>query len=59
MSVCFKCSLVPQRNITKKESVGPLTHFTGQALVNRGEKQATVLTPVYIQTRELLAILLR
>ena len=42
--------------ILQKESVGPIAHFTGQALVNRGEKQATVLTPVYIQTREPSAI---
>lgn len=49
----------PSERYYKKESVGPIAHFTGQALVNRGEKQATVLTPVYIQTRESSAIPLR
>lgn len=37
ISVCFYRSPVPRRNTTKK-SVGPIAHFTGQALVNRGEK---------------------
>ncbi len=28
----------PSKRYYKKESVGPIAHFTGQALVNRGEK---------------------